>query len=426
VIFLSLFLLAADSIDIDVDPVAYRSTIIMEDTITQTSTCTDILYLEFNCGIPYHELSYEMTDTILTARALITFKLCNLNKPDSLVDTLRRQFTIASFKQAAQEQIAFIVQFGLHIPEGDYAYMIGVTSGEKHGSVSDTIALYLKDYPMSDLMMARQITIDTLGDYLRKGNLQVVPQASHTFNDRFSHLFVYYEIYNIVPDTSTMEVTYEIVADDGTILSTTAQTIGKKFSSQAVNAGMRIENLDAGEYTLNVHVVDPKSDLVREKHTGFTIKRADVLQVSYADMPYYDRIEYFLSSRDYKAFLELPADGKKIYLEKFWSMRDYPEIADRFEFADANYGEGAKKGSATDRGRIYIKYGEPDEREKSFIAFQESKPYEHWQYFNGDQFIFVDIRGTNEYTLIWSNVPGEPNQPTLYKYLPESLRDLIN
>ncbi|MBN2619864.1 GWxTD domain-containing protein [candidate division WOR-3 bacterium] len=425
-IFLSLFLFAADTIDIDVDPVAYRSTIIMEDTTAQTSTHTDILYLEFNCGIPYHELSYEMTDTILATRALITFKLSNLNKPDSLLDTLRRQFTIASFKQAAQEQIAFIVQFGLHIPDGDYVYTIGVTSGDKQGTISDTIALRMDDYAMSDLLLARQITLDTIGDYLRKGNLQVVPQASHTFNDRFSHLFVYYEIYDIVPDTGTMEISYEIVADDGTILSTTSQIISKKFSSQAMNAGMRIKNLDAGEYTLNVHVVDPKSDLVREKHTKFTVQRADASQITYADMPYYERIEYFLSSRDYKAFLDLPADGKRIYLEKFWSMRDYPAIADRFEFADANYSEGAKKGSTTERGRIYIKYGEPDEREKSFLAYQESKPYEHWQYFNGDQFVFVDIRGTNEYTLIWSNVSGESNQPTLYKYLPESLRDLIN
>lgn len=425
-LFLTLFLLAADTIDIDVDPVAYRSTIIMEDTAAQTSARTDIFYLEFNCGIPYHELSYEMTDTILSTRAVLTFKLCNLNKPDSLVDTLRRQFTIASFKQAAQEQIAFIIQFGLHIPDGDYVYTIDVASGEKRGSVSDTVALYLKDYSMSDLMLARQITIDTLGDYLRKGNLRVVPQAAHIFNDRFSHLFVYYEIYDIVPDTGTMEIAYEIAADDGTVLSTASQTISKKYSSQAVNAGMRIEKLNAGEYLLNVNVVDPKSGLVRTRHTPFTIIRADVSQVSYANMPYYDRIDYFLSSKDYKAFLALPAEGKKMYLEKFWSMRDYPAIADRFEFADANYSEGAKEGSATERGRIYIKYGEPDEREKSFLAYQESKPYEYWQYFNGDQFIFVDIRGTSEYTLIWSNVPGESNQPALYKYLPESLRTLIN
>jgi len=426
VLLLTFFLLSANTVDFYVDPVVYRSALILEDTITKTSERSEILYLEFNCGIPYHELSYQEIDSILTTRALITFKLSNLQKPDSLIDTLKRQFTIQTFKQAAQEQIAFVIQFGLHVPDGEYEYTISVASGEKQGTFQDTITLDLDDYLMSDILLARQIAIDTIGSYLRKGDLQVVPHASHVFNDRFSHLFVYYELYNLEPDTGNIDITYMIIADDGTVKSKSSQTVDKIYTSQAVNAGMRIDQLKAGDYTLNVDVEDPATDAKWTKQTAFRILRADTLQISYAGMPYYDKIKYFISDKDYRSFLELPDEGKRMFLDKLWNTLDYDKIARRFEYADEHFFEGAKAGSETARGRVYITYGEPDEREKTFIEYQESKPYEYWQYFNGDEFIFVDIQGTSEYTLVWSNVPDESRQPTLYKYLPETLRDIVD
>ena len=82
-------------------------------------------------------------------------------------------------------------------------------------------------------------------------------------------------------------------------------------------------------------------------------------------------------------------------------------------------------GHDVDRGRIYIKYGEPDEVERNIISVEISRPYEFWQYYNGYQFIFIDIRGTNEYTLVWTNASDEQSQPSLYKYIPESLLGYI-
>jgi hypothetical protein len=59
------------------------------------------------------------------------------------------------------------------------------------------------------------------------------------------------------------------------------------------------------------------------------------------------------------------------------------------------------------------------------MELQESRPYEHWQYPNGNQYIFVDIRGTNEYVLVWTDALDERSQPTLYRYLPPEKVDLV-
>ena len=67
----------------------------------------------------------------------------------------------------------------------------------------------------------------------------------------------------------------------------------------------------------------------------------------------------------------------------------------------------------TDRGRVYLKYGEPNQISK-FENEPSSYPYEIWQYYqvsnqrNNRKFIFYNPDlVTNDYTLIHSDALGE-------------------
>lgn len=424
-ITLLFILISSDSINFYVDPVIYRSTVEVVDTVNQQSKKENIYYVEFNCGIPYHELFYEAVDSAISAKAIVIFKLSNINRLDSLIDTLYRQFTIPSFSQAAKEQISFIIQFGLHVPEGQFRYNITITSGKKEGIVERDITITKENYRMSDILMANDILRDTIGAHLRKGDLKVIPHPSHQFSERYANLYVFYEIYSIEPDSNKLNVTYKIQNMEEETIRQITQHIEKNFESQAVNLGLSIQSLQAGEYTFSIEVNDPTTQTTNKKTTSFTIIKKTQEEISYEDQPYYEEIEYFLSSKDYKYFQNLPKKGKRIFLGKFWTMHDYLEIAERFEHADKKFREGDKPGHKTDRGRIYVKYGPPDEIEKTTIEIQESKPYEQWQYYNGIRFILVDILSTGEYTLVWTNDRNEMSQPTLYRYLPKSIKDEI-
>ncbi len=416
-----LFLFFAGTINFSVDPVVYRSHVEIRDTIRQITQEQEIFYIEFNCGIPYHELSYEATDSSIITKAIITFNLANLERPDSLTDTLYRQFTIPSFRAAAQQQISFIVQFGLHIPEGDFRYKVAISSGNKQGSVEKKISINNEDYKISDILLARSITSDTVSHFLRKGNLCVVPHPSHAFNERYNTLHVYYEIYDLAPDSNQLKITYAIQDSSKKIVSQIPRRIAKKFESQAINFGFNIGDLPPGQYFLTITVEDTSTQMTVQKETSFKITGAVQEEVSFAGMPYYEEIEYFLPPKEYKNFLSYSEDGKRRFLDKFWRQHNYYEVAARFEYAEKNFQEGYRPGYKTDRGRIYIKYGEPDDWGRSVLEIEESRPHEHWQYYNGFEFIFVDIHGTNEYTLIWTNDREEESQPWMYKYIPESL-----
>ncbi|KPK68976.1 hypothetical protein AMJ87_11130, partial [candidate division WOR_3 bacterium SM23_60] len=349
----------ADPIHFYADPIVYRSTLEIQDTIMQTTRVEDIFYVEFNCGIPYHELSFETYDTLIITKTSIVFLLKNLERPDSIVDTLYRQYTIPSFSQAAQQQLLFLTQFGLHVPEGSYAYDITVSSGDKTGSMADEIVISKDNYRMSDILIAKSIVYDTIETYLHKGTLRVVPHPSHVFNERYSKLYVYYEIYDIVPDSSRFKIHYIVTDTAGTLISQIPRFVDKHYGSQAINFGLSIQDFEAGTYVLTVNISSEDDELITQKKTLFEIRRTVQKEVSYTNLPYYDQIEYFVSAKEYRAFQNFSEEGKQHYLDKFWRENDYFDITQRFEDADRRYSQGSAVGHKTDRGRIYVKYGKP-------------------------------------------------------------------
>ena len=103
---------------------------------------------------------------------------------------------------------------------------------------------------------------------------------------------------------------------------------------------------------------------------------------------------------------------------------------------DDKYSSHIQKGHATDRGRIYLKYGKPDD----FVSRETeagSSPYEIWTYNKISEtqgvgkFIFYSPSlGANDYELLHSTVRTERQDPQwqrkIYKNAQTTDRDYIN
>ncbi|HEY7752008.1 MAG TPA: GWxTD domain-containing protein [Ignavibacteriaceae bacterium] len=78
-------------------------------------------------------------------------------------------------------------------------------------------------------------------------------------------------------------------------------------------------------------------------------------------------------------------------------MQEYYE---RIDYADQHFrGLGKGSGINSDRGKIYIRYGKPSEVSRSSDA--NGNIVETWNYLNPQKkFMFVDLRGTGNFTLI--------------------------
>jgi GWxTD domain-containing protein len=128
---------------------------------------------------------------------------------------------------------------------------------------------------------------------------------------------------------------------------------------------------------------------------------------------------------------DLSVRAKRRFLAEFWAGRDpspgtpsnetresfYAAIA----YADSNFRERGRvqtPGWKTDRGRVYARYGEPDDvlrRQQQGYA----PPYEVWRYSRGKgrYYIFADRTGVGGFKLMSSNELQEMGDPNWQRIL---------
>jgi GWxTD domain-containing protein len=142
--------------------------------------------------------------------------------------------------------------------------------------------------------------------------------------------------------------------------------------------------------------------------------------------------DYLMTSTERKKIKQMKTpDEKKHGLFSFWRTKDeqgekplsyYRAYCQRVEMANKKFTYQKTLGWKSDRGRIYILYGEPD-RIKPELFSTEAKPYIYWEYINkgikiltGNRayFYFLDKLGGGNFIIIDSNVQGEVSDPNWY------------
>ena len=103
-------------------------------------------------------------------------------------------------------------------------------------------------------------------------------------------------------------------------------------------------------------------------------------------------VVYIITPEERAAFLALQTDAEReAFIEQFWKRRDPTPGTEENEFKDEHYRRIAfanlhfptaqgKAGWRSDRGRIYIVYGPPDEIDDHSAADASSVPYIDWTY----------------------------------------------
>ncbi len=113
-----------------------------------------------------------------------------------------------------------------------------------------------------------------------------------------------------------------------------------------------------------------------------------------------NKARYLITSEEKRDFLALPEADKAAFIEAFWKKRDpdpatevnelREEYEMRLETANKLFlGEG-QAGFLTDRGRIYVLYGPPSERQTRPVAMTSSSRCREVWYYANFPIVFVD------------------------------------
>jgi GWxTD domain-containing protein len=389
--------------------------------------------VELYYSVPYQDLIYRTEHDSIIADVRIDYSIHSFFSPDSIVDSAYRRLSLFSFKQAQQRDLTMVDQVVFYARPGKYWLNFTVSSPNpekpaKIGFLSDTFEIndFSDSLGLSDIEMAAQISLDTTEGKFNKSGLLIMPNPSGQFGLAYDQINVYLELYNMMPDSFPFEITYAVLDSNRMPIKTfTPEKRKKDGSSVSLTFALSAKGLKPGSYFLFVRLRDLSIGKEVTKYKRFFIASPAVISqksviyrpISAEERRYYEAIQFLATEREIRQFKKLSVEGKEKFLETFWAKHDFPEFLSRIQYTDLHFGFGRKEGHETDRGRIYIKYGPPDEIEDLPMT-EYSNPQQRWRYYNkGLIFVFVDINGNGNLQFIYSNTREERNHPDWEKYI---------
>jgi GWxTD domain-containing protein len=306
------------------------------------------------------------------------------------------------------------------------------------------VAAYSQRPRASDLLVAGAVRQPAAGDTtarsgeIRKGALFLEAPGWPVATPDRSQLGYYLELYAQRPETAS--VAARVVDTAGKqYAATEAQRIALPGGGGVAAGLLDLSGLPPGAYRLTLIVETPDSQLAREAPfvmTGFGHQGAaapdaqaepdSLLGLSEAKLDsMYAPLVYLLGSDERGVYRGLTTDGKRTFLRQFWKSRDPTPRTARNEAEEAFYhtvaeadrlyregGGAGVRGWRTDRGRIYIRFGPPDEVLNQTVA-RGTRPYQVWKYtrVKGLKFVFLDSTSFGNYELIWTDERSEPSRP---------------
>jgi len=358
---------------------------------------------------------------------------------------------------------SLVEHFAFAAPRGAYVIDVAVTDSAT-GRVSHAragVSTFAGPPVASDLLLAAGLRVatgsaDTLarGGEIRKGDVFVETSGRPVLTPERSQLGYYLELYPERPETA--KVAARVRSPTGTeIVATPPQRLPLAAGGGVTRGLLDLGGLPPGAYRLEVTATVAGHELARSAEFGMAgfATEAAIAAAAPAARPadrfaslaesqldsLYAPLLYLMSEDEQGIYSSLTVDGKRSFLRRFWAKRDPTPGTPRNEEEERFYGgiteanrrfhEGGAAeipGWRTDRGRIFIRYGSPDEV-LSRPQAGSTAPYEVWKYTRtrARKFVFYDVTRFGNYALIWTDERREPSRPNWRELLgPQAVEDV--
>lgn len=357
------------------------------------------------------------------------------------------------------------------LPNGEYQLSISITDLADSTNTQTYAQPIQMDYPsdglsLSDIELLQSVSQDSLQGPLTKNGLKMEPLAYNFYHKKSGQLIFYAEVYNtdkVLGDAYL--VRYLVNWKVGNGRSKTLIIGHKRMEPGPVNPLLiqrDISKIPSGNYELAVEIRNRANELLTTKTVAFQrsnpyldvetsgVSEEDIAG-EFVDSLDAETLEYSLRAltpiirQDQTDILNRVTRKKddlnvqRKFLFTYWAARDpvQPEIAYRdymqvAKAVDDKFGDGFGYGFETDRGYIYMKYGQPDDIVK-VDNDPVAPPYRIWVYYDFPQtrqtnvkFLFYnESLASNQFRLLHSTAQGEIQnrqwQLELYRNAPNEM-----
>ncbi len=303
-----------------------------------------------------------------------------------------------------------------------------------------------QDYQFSDIEFVEQYKTTQKENILSKNGIDLTPYVSTYFPEYKDTLSFYSELYG--SDVSEDFLLQYYIEEARGHKKVNEYSQSKRISLQTVKPifkSFSIKELYTGNFNLVLSLRNKQNKEVCRKTLFFQRYNSnidasrDTIRIDGVGLAGISDVKSIEQMKDYIKSLIPILDQKELtkannilkskdinlmknFFNNYWQTssanpdKDWEIYNKNVQRVNRSYSSQIKKGYETDRGRVFLKYGQPNDINKSEHE-PSTYPYEIWQYFevNGEtnrKFVFYNPELVGEdYVLLHSNLTGEKNNP---------------
>ncbi|MFQ5511307.1 MAG: GWxTD domain-containing protein [Candidatus Krumholzibacteriia bacterium] len=374
--------------------------------------------VKVSTSIPHSELVFLRTEGVYQASYRVYIRIISAGGK-KLLDTAVENETVVveDYQQTRSHKRTSNLSRRFQLPPGDYIV-------ECTAQIKDTHLLYSKQAQVTvpnvaeagvglgrPRLYAAPIDGSHKGDVLvrsREGS-DLRPKESPTFADLHTRPAFEFDVFlqQEFGDSVPCQVTYEVTNRAKSQVLYGRATVKLSGSTDRFVIPVNVDDWEPGPYSFHVKVALADPPRATTSHLSFDLGFTRSMLTRYFDRTL--EVLSLIGERDEIEELKNAPEGERgtLWLE-FWQRRDPTPGTEENEaliehFRRLGYVEEhfsmAGPGWSSDRGRIYIEHGEPDEIETRSDPYLQGS-YLIWRYYTGNRtFVFYDRFGLGEYRL---------------------------
>ncbi|HEY3294346.1 MAG TPA: GWxTD domain-containing protein [bacterium] len=409
-------------------------------------------YVEVYTSVQRAGLEYRRTGDSLIADFRVLLEILKDNEV-SMTDTFVARDVVDTTE--ARKNISgqyFAHAFRFFMVPGIYGIRASLyqAAPDARDIIQDTLrvsALTIDSLRVSDIELGSKLEFVKENSPFVKNGVLLIPNPARFYGTKLPVFYYYLETYGLDFDSAAVDsyaVFQRVVdAESGKLVRPETSKMHRAAGHTGVIAdGFPVTTLRTGIYYLDVEVKSLRSGrsaVARKKF--WTYRKEDLAAGStFKHQPSYDQrvasaapnflevvdadsaiqwMKYVLSRDEARQAKRLTPDGKRAFLVKYWKEKELekPDAANQYfaRIVEANrrYTFLKKAGWKTDRGRIFVLYGEPDRVVRGDVnsSTYDNETWEYDKLRGGVIFVFADTRGYGDLDMVHSTMPGETYNP---------------
>lgn len=406
-------------------------------------------YLEFYYSFNQSSMKISPSDSMNVVEGILQISIEDTSSKQKIVDKeWRVSHQVSDSTEAGGKYLIGVV--GFIVPHGAYKCMIGGrdVKDEKNQRIYTeyiTSGRFITEHiSISDIQLASKIIQDSPDkeSIFYKNSMEIYPIPSSVFGENQPVVFYYSELYNLlrISGSESLKLISSVYNSKGKIVFSKSKPISRSYDSRVEVGSIVVNKYPTDTYTFVVALIDSAvnyygvsstkkfyvfnpsialTDTMTGQVSGVFASEFGVMAEEELD-DLFNKSKYIASSTEVDKYDKInTTEGKREFLYNFWKDRDndpstqeneyYKLYLTKVTLSNQRYGSLSRVGWKSDRGRVFVIYGEPSEIER-YPNQVDTKPYEIWYYNElegGVIFVFGDLTGFSDYTLLHSTLRGE-------------------